>query len=256
MLSSRLAGCAALVTGAGRRLGRVIAEALAAEGADLLLHYRSSQGEAESLAETLRQRGAQAWALRADLADPDEVSALWEAAVQTAPRGRVELLVNSASVFPEDSLAEFAGLAEAELSATLRVNALAPARLSARLAAQEGLTQGSVVNLLDGRMHGYMRRHVSYNLSKQALLALTRMMALQYAPRVRVNGVAPGYVLPPPGGGAAQLARLLAQVPLGRMGTAEEVADAVVYLMQAQYVTGQVLYVDGGRFLLDGLSGR
>ena len=113
-----------------------------------------------------------------------------------------------------------------------------------------------MVNLLDSRMHGYMTRHVAYNLSKQALLSLTRMMALEYAPRVRVNAVAPGTVLAPDGSDEGHLARLAAAAPLGRLGTPEEVAQAVVYLLGAQYVTGQVIYVDGGRFLHEGLAGR
>jgi pteridine reductase len=253
MAVSPLAGRTALVTGAAKRLGRAIAEALAAEGAHLLLHYRTSGGEAERLASSLRARGVQAWPVRGDLAQPAQVEALWAAAVTAAPQGRIELLVNSASVFPVDSLGQ---LQEQRLAEPLRINALAPARLAALLAGQQGLEQGSVVNLLDSRMHGHMRRHLTYNLSKQALLALTRMMALEYAPRVRVNAVAPGFVLPPPGSDERSLARLVATVPLQRWGKPEETAQAVTFLLGAQYITGQVIYVDGGRFLNDGLLGR
>ncbi len=248
-----LAGRTALVTGAARRLGRAVAGALAREGADLLLHYGASAAEAERAAAELRGLGVRAWTLGADLADPGQAEALWEQA--RARAGSIDILVNSASVFPEDTLADFTA---GGLEAAMRVNALAPLLLARRFASRGDYPEDRdrvIVNLLDSRALGRMRAHFSYQISKRLLGDFTRLLALELAPAVRVNAVAPGMILPPEGLEEGRRARLAATNLLGRWGRPEDVARAVLFLAASPFVTGQVLYVDGGGAVKESLFG-
>jgi pteridine reductase len=245
-------GRAALVTGAARRLGKAIAEALAREGADVVVHHGHSGTEAEQTAAGLRALGVRAWTVRADLGDPAQAQALWEQAEALAGAGRIDILVNSASIFPEDTLA---GFTAGGLETSLRVNALAPALLARRFAAAGPGGDRVIVNLLDSRALGRMRRHLSYQLSKRLLADFTRLLALELAPAVRVNAVAPGMVLPPSGLGPDAQARLAATNLLGRWGKPEDVAQAVLFLAASDFVTGQVLFVDGGGAVKESLFG-
>jgi hypothetical protein len=245
---STLTGRAILVSGAAKRLGRATALALAAHGADIIVHYGGSEAEAQSLAEQIRAEGRRAWTLRADLSSPEEVTGLFDRAVKEA--GPVYGLVNSASIFPEDTLAQ---LSEESLTRNVRINAWAPFLLARAVAAQ-GIP-ASVVNFLDTRIRDYDARHVSYHLSKRMLFSLTRMMALEFAPQVRVNAVAPGLVLPPPGKDEAYLHSLVDTNPLKTQGSAEDIARAVVFLFTSPFITGQIIFVDGGRHMLGGAYG-
>jgi NAD(P)-dependent dehydrogenase (short-subunit alcohol dehydrogenase family) len=251
-----LKGKAALVTGGARRLGRAVAEALAREGADVVVHYRRSAAEAESAAAALRALGVQAWTVAADLADPAQADALWERAEGLAGRGRLAVLVNSASVFPEDTLA---GFTVGGLEQSVRVNALAPVllcrRFAAALSAAARPEGGAIVNLLDSRMLGRMKAHLTYQLSKRLLADFTRLLAVELAPAVRVNAVAPGMVLPPPGLSEGRLRRLAATNLLGRWGEPADVARAVLFLVQNDFLTGEVLFVDGGGAVKESLYG-
>jgi pteridine reductase len=244
-----LKGQTALVTGAGKRVGRAIACALAQAGMSLVIHYRTSAAEAATLVEALRARGMEAWALRAHLADPEQVERLIPEAIHLA--GRLDLLVNNASVFPAETSDEatFAALVE-----TLATNTWAPFALTRAFAKHVG--RGQVINLLDSRITSYDPGHVGYLTSKQALAALTRTCALAYAPDVAVNAVAPGLVLEPVGGAdAGYMARVAHTLPLRRYGTPEDVAAAVLYLAGTTFVTGEIIRVDGGRHLKDGGCG-
>jgi pteridine reductase len=260
-----LAGQTALVTGAAKRVGRSIARALADQGANIIAHYNTSKAEAESLVSELEDRGIRAWALEASLDDRSQTEAMWRQALSCAPRGRVSFLVNNAAIFPSDTLET---LAEENLKENLSINTLAPLQLIRLFAAQGRETWGGrtgraqapaqtlcAVNLLDARIGGYMRQHVSYALSKRALFSLTRMLALELAPRIRVNAVAPGMILAPERAGGGELDRLAARAPLGRWGDPEDVANAVVFLLRNDYLTGQVIYADGGAFIREDLYG-
>lgn len=245
-----LSGQTALITGAAKRVGRVIAASLADWGVNIVVHYNTSRAEAESLTTELKKRGVGAWALQASLEDPAQIETMWRRALDSAPGGQLSLLVNNASIFPEDTLDT---LSLQSLEKNLGINALAPLRLIRLFADQE--QPGCVVNLLDSRLGGYMRKHVSYALSKRMLFDLTRMLALELAPRVRVNAVAPGMILPPEGESGQELERLAARAPLGRWGEPEDVANAVIFLLQNDYLTGQVIFVDGGAFIKEDLYG-
>ncbi|MGD0166540.1 MAG: SDR family oxidoreductase [Gaiellaceae bacterium] len=238
----RLEGNNALVTGAARRIGRAISLALAREGANVAVHYSSSAREAEKLAGEIEALGVRAVALEADLSDSGALGELVDRAGETL--GRLEILVNNASVFPSDTLetVELESLQE-----NVRVNAWAPLVLTRAFAVQT--ERGHVVNLLDSRVSGFDRTHVAYILSKHVLSALTRMTALELAPGIAVNGIAPGLILAPAGEDESYVERLAQTLPLKRSGTPEDIAAAVVYLVTSEFVTGETIYVDGGRHL-------
>ncbi len=239
-VASPLAGKTALVTGAAKRIGRAVSLALASSGVNVVIHYSRSSHDAETLAADLGRLGVQATPLQADLAEPEEAEAL------VGRAGRIDLLVNNASVFEADTL-ETATLDR--LVHAVKINAWAPFVLTRAFARQLG--RGKVVNLLDTRVAGLDLAHAGYLLSKQMLAVITRMAAVAFAPGVTVNAVAPGLILPPPGQDEAYLARLARGLPLRRHGGPEDVARAVLFLLESDFITGQVVFVDGGRHLLE-----
>jgi len=242
MVESRpLTGRRALITGAALRLGRAIATGLADAGASIVIHYRSSRDEAEEAAAEVAATGVAVELIQADLAEPETAGQLVDRAWDVA--GPIDMLVNSASRFPSGSLDELGFEALVDI---LAINSWAPFALTRSLANRGG---GAVVNLLDTRIVGGDPAHAGYHLSKQMLADFTRMTAIAYAPDVRVNAVAPGYILPPPGADRTYLEQRARGVPLGRPGTPADIAAAVVYLMSSDYVTGETIFVDGGQNL-------
>lgn len=237
-----LIGKIALVTGAARRLGRSIALSLARAGADVLVHYRTHGNQAKAVADEIAVLDRRAWTVDADLGDAVQVEALMERAIGMV--GRIDILINNASIFPEDSVMDLSADA---LMRSVAIHAAAPLILSRRLAKQG--RDGHIVNLLDSRVEDYDRRHASYHLGKRMLLTLTRMLALELAPRIAVNAVAPGLILPPEGQDLSYLQKLAESNPLKRYGDPKDITDAVLFLLQSDFVTGQVMYVDGGRHL-------
>jgi pteridine reductase len=236
---NRLVGKTALVTGAARRLGRAICLALAGRGVHVVIHYRRSADEASSLLEEVQALGVQGWRVGADLEDPRQVDGLFSQAKGQA--GPIDILINNASVWPQETLWD---VTDQSLSTAMRVHALAPLVLSRDLAKQQ--RPGHIVNILDTRVTSYDKGHAAYHISKRALLTLTRMLALELAPAVAVNAVAPGLMLPPEGQDQAYLERLAYTNPLNRYGGPEDITDAVLFLLDTRFVTGQVLYIDGG----------
>lgn len=240
-----LAGKVALVTGGARRIGAAISRALAAAGADVAIHCGRSAAEADALADELRRQfGIRAWALRRDLAEPGAGGALFGDAL-AATGGQLDIVVNSAS---EYARGDDAGT----LARLLRVHVDAPEALLRRLAAlaeTDGVPRAAV-NILDARIAGGEdTAHPAYLEAKRRLAALSRTLALELAPSVRLNCVAPGAVLEPDGEGREALLRLAAYNPMGAVGSPEGLAECVVFLLRQEFVAGQVLYYDGGRHL-------
>jgi NAD(P)-dependent dehydrogenase (short-subunit alcohol dehydrogenase family) len=235
---------AALITGAGRRIGRATALALAQAGYAVVLHAHRSRAEAEKLAGEIVAAGGRASVVLADLAEPEAVRGLIPAATAFAP---LTLLVNNASQFDED---EIASLERARFERTLAVNLTAPLFLAQAFAAQalDG-ADASIVNIVDQRVLKPTPRFFSYTLSKSALYSATVTLAQALAPKLRVNAVAPGPTLPSARQTAEQFTRQAAAVPLKRGPTPEDIAAAVVYLATARSVTGTVIAVDGGQHL-------
>lgn len=243
-----LHGKIALITGAGKRIGRATALALAREGVQVIAHYNHSADEAHALVEELRGHGGQGWTLQGDFASPEGYETLIGRALETA--GGLDILVNNASIFPLNKLDE---MTFGDLMTNIEVNAWAPFALGREFARQ--VKTGKIINLLDARIRGYDWNHVAYITSKHVLAVLTRMSALQFAPAITVNSVAPGLILPPPGQDESYLDKLIGSVPLRKHGEADDIADAIVYLAQSTFITGEVIYVDGGRHLLETISG-
>jgi pteridine reductase len=240
-----LSGSTAIVTGASRRLGKDIGLGLAREGVNVVVHYRNSEKEAMATADRIRSTGAKAWAIQADLGTPRGVEEFVSNCSEIADP--VSILINSASIFPEGGVLD---AAEEEFLENIRINTLAPLALCRWFANQSGpVNQGAIVNLLDARMVDYDRLHVPYHLSKQALFSLTRMLSIELAPEIRVNGVAPGLVLPPESQGEEYLHKFAHTNPLNTWGSASDITDAVLFLLKASFVTGQIIYVDGGRHM-------
>ena len=243
-----LSGRTALVTGAAKRIGRAIALGLAKAGANVVVNYRSSAAEAEELAREIRKLGPEAWPLRADLTSRDDLEALIDNAYHVA--GPLAILVNNSSVFPPS---DFATFTLDDLAESLQMNAWAPLALGRRFAEKMGAEH--LINILDTRITGYDWSHVAYHSAKYLLALFTRMMAIQLAPKVAVNAVAPGLILPPEGKDQSYLESLKDRLPLKRVGSPGDVADAVIFLATSSFITGQVIFVDGGRHLNEAGTG-
>ena len=233
-----LSGRTALVTGGAVRLGRAIALGLAAQGADIVLHYLSSEAEAERTAEEIRALGRRCLIVRTDLQSPDAPQTLFDAA---QPIGGANILVSSAAVFEK---APFSGTTLDLWDRTFAINLRAPFFLAQTFAAR--CQKGDILFLADANAQRAGREYLAYSLTKTAIAALTRTLAKTLAPGIRVNAVAPGAILPPPGEGPEYLERLAKRIPLQRIGSPEDIVGAVLYLLQSPYVTGEVLAVSGG----------
>lgn len=234
---------AVLVTGGARRLGAAMALACATAGMDVVLHYRTDGPEVADMLARLRAQGVRAAAVPADLSDPAQATQLVPTAARALDRP-LTALINSASIFEWDDLST---LTADRMLAHFLPNSVAPALLSQALLAQlpDGMT-GSIVNILDQKLASPHGDHLSYTLSKYALMGLGEILARSGAPRLRVNAIAPGYVLPAPGQAQAEFERLHAQNPLHQGADAGDIAKACLYLLQSAVTTGQTLYVDAG----------
>lgn len=217
--------------------------AFARAGADVVVHYRSSRAEAEKTAKDIVALGRKAWLVQGALDSEEDAARVF--ADSLAASGGLDVLVNNASVFPADTLHAFSA---AQAMSILNTNTFAPLALMRTFAAQD--SDGCIINLLDTTIREYDRAHFSYHLSKRLLHTLTRACALEFAPRVRVNGVAPGAVMPPEGQPESYLAARGEETPLQAYGHEGHIAEAVLFLARSTFVTGQIIHVDGGRHLM------
>jgi pteridine reductase len=244
-MDESLTGKAALITGGARRVGAAIARRLHAAGANVLLHYRDSEADAVKLEAALNAlRAKSAARVKAELLAPIAPRALLSAARDSF--GRLDLLVNNASsFFPVEVGAIEASHWEELIGSNLR----APMFICQEAAPELAKTQGAIINIVDIHAERPLKGYSVYSIAKAGLAALTRSLALELAPKVRVNAVAPGAIAWPDDGQfeTAERNRILATTPLGRLGSPEDIAQAVHFLACAPYITGQVIAVDGGR---------
>jgi pteridine reductase len=239
-----LSGRTALVTGGAIRVGRAITLALAEQGMRLVVHYNASSHAADALVAAIRADGGEAVAIGADLADAAAVERLAKDAL--AAFGGLDVLVNNAAVFPQQSLDD----TDADLlEHTLAVNLKAPFLLTRHLAAALRASRGAVVNMADLAGLQTWDGYAAHGIAKAGVVHLTQVAARALAPEVRVNAIAPGTVLAPDAMDEGEVRRLAERAPLRRNGSPEDVVQAMLYLLRADFVTGQVLVVDGGRIL-------
>lgn len=232
----------ALVTGAARRVGKAIALHLAQRGFDVAFTYRSSEREAEQLRDQITRQGRRAVAIQADLTNlPYAVETIATQIAAFSPT--LDLLVNNASLYLPDDLTD-----ATQVTRLSGIHVEAPLLLSHRLRPALAGANGSIVNMLDLMGERPMKGYLRYCASKAAMANLTRGLAKEFAPAIRVNGIAPGVVEWPEGYPEDEKAAYLKKVPLGRAGTPEDVARLVYFLaVEGTYITGQTINLDGGR---------
>ena len=241
-MDEQLRGKTILVTGGAKRVGRIFSLACARAGADVVVHHGHSADEAEATSREIKQLGRRAWVIEADLNDPAQAGNLIPLINESTP---LHGLVNSAAIFESLSL-ETTSLEDWQ--AHLQVNLTTPFLLSQAFARQAP-DGARIVNILDWRALRPGADHFPYTISKAALAALTRSLAVALAPRVIVNGLALGAILPPSDGKAR--ADIIKNVPAGRWAEEHEVEEALLFALPCPaYITGEIIHVDGGRHLV------
>jgi len=233
---------AALITGAGDRLGKAMALALAGTGYDIAVHYNSSGRGAERTAEEGRSLGRKCETFKADLSHIKSIEALTSKVFRAFPY--CSLLINNASVFED---IDFMDVTEESFDKELNLNFKAPFFLSREFSRRKSAEV--IINMLDARVSRIETVHFVYNLSKRALRDFTLMAAKALGPKIRVNGICPGPILPPPGKDAEYLKRISKRTPLGKAGSPDDVIKALKYILDNDYVTGECLFVDGGQHI-------
>jgi pteridine reductase len=241
-MADEIAGRVALVTGAGRRVGQAIALALGEQGMRVVVHYHASDAGARETKALIERAGGVASLVRGDLTDAARCEQLIDAVV--AEHGELHTLVNSAAIMLRTPIGK---VTQPEWDEMFALNVRAPFFLSQRAAPALAAAKGSIVNIADLAAFETWKGYVPHGMTKAAIVQMTRALAHALAPDVRVNAIAPGVVKLPEGFDQAEAEHLRATTPLERLGTPEDVAQAVVYLLQAGFVTGEIIRVDGGR---------
>ncbi|MBI2440694.1 MAG: SDR family NAD(P)-dependent oxidoreductase [Lentisphaerae bacterium] len=235
-----LRGQTALVTGGAKRLGAALCAALAAEGCNVVIHYKRSGRAAADLAARLRASGAKAWTVAGDFQKPSFAEDLVRRAL--AASGKLDILINNAAIFDKQRLSR---ITAAAARAEWEVNLLAPLLIIQAFSRQ--VARARVINLLDTRIASNRADAVPYSLAKKSLADLTRLAALELAPRITVNAVAPGPVLIADAPGAAR--ERAGPLPLKIRPTVRDVVQAALFLLKSEAITGQIIFVDSGRHL-------
>lgn len=235
-------GKAALVTGGAIRVGKAIALGLAQAGADVVINYHTSAAEAQATVGEINALGVRGLAIQADVADPSQAQAMVAQIESTL--GRLDILVNSASRFQTTPALTTTPEAWRQVLSVLLDGPFFLSQAAAPLMQAQGA--GVIINILDLAAFEPWPNFIAHSVGKSGLLAMTRALALELAPLIRVNAVAPGAVLAPPHYGPEKLKQVAARTLLQRWGAPQDVADAVVFLARADYITGETLTVDGG----------
>ncbi|APD85986.1 pteridine reductase [Alteromonas sp. Mex14] len=244
-------GPVALITGAAKRIGAAMATRLHSEGFRVIIHYGHSKDDAHTLAQKLNDiRPESATCLQANLCDSEDVKALSEKAVNVW--GQLDVLVNNASSFYPTPIGS---ISEEDWLSLVGSNVKGPLFLSQALAPALRKAKGCIVNMVDMHIDRPLPKHSVYLLAKSGLASLTQSLAIDLAPDIRVNGIGPGAILwPERAMEDDEKEKLLSSIPLGELGKPEDIAKTLSFLISAPYVTGQIIFVDGGRSLYTGAS--
>jgi len=232
----------ALVTGAGRRVGRALAVALGGQGMKVAVHFHASDTGARETARLIREAGGTPWLVAADLTKPDAPADLITRVAREM--GALDVLINSSAVMERTPLGE---VTAGQWDAMMALNLRAPFFLAQAATPHLVKARGAIVNIADLAAFETWPAYIPHGISKSGIVYMTRALARTLAPNVRVNGVAPGAVLLPDGWTEDDAAKLRDSTPLARLGSPEDVVAAMLYLLSADYVTGETLIVDGGR---------
>jgi len=234
---------AALITGGGKRLGKAISLSLAERGYDIAIHYNRSDKEAKETADLIREKGREAEIFQSNLSDISQVRSLIPTVFEVFPQ--CSILVNSASIFENIG---FNDVTEEIFEREFNTNFKAPFFLSQDFS--KGDDAELIINMLDMRINKIETEHFTYNLTKKALRDFTLMAAKALGPKIRVNGICPGPILPPPDKDIEHLEQIAKNTPLEKPGNPDYIITAVKYLLDNSFVTGQCLFVDGGQHLI------
>jgi len=233
---------AALITGGAKRIGRELSLFLAYLGYDTALCYNTSSKEALKTSQEIKKIGADCELFKCDLSNEKEVSKLIPSVFKRYQH--LNLLINNASIFERGSIKETSSQL---LDRHLTINFKTPFLLSRDFASV--FKNGQIINILDTRITSNRTTYSAYSISKKALAEFTKMAAFEFAPRIRVNGIAPGLILPPAGETDEYLDRLAKNIPLKKRGSVENIKNALKFLLENDYVTGQIIFCDGGEHL-------
>jgi NAD(P)-dependent dehydrogenase (short-subunit alcohol dehydrogenase family) len=248
-MNNPLAGKTVLITGGSHRIGKAIALSFAAEKANCVIHCLPKNRErADALSAEIKALGVKAHVLSADFSKPAGTRKIFPSLQKKGIR--IDYLIHNASVFEKSRLLE---ITTEQLSYDLSVNTFSALILAQGFVGQT--RNGVIINILDTRISGYDREYTGYLLSKTMLSRLTRLMAVEFAPGIRVNAVAPGIILPPEGKNSAYLKKIQKRTLLGRHGTTGHVTDSILFLVKNDFITGETLFVDGGEHLKQGHNG-
>ena len=232
---------AALITGASDRLGKAIALALAGAGYNIALHYNNSEFKAYQTRDLIKSKNVDCETFKADLSSKAACISLMSSVCK---KFDIRVLVNNASIFVPDKLTDSNDQLFDEL---FRTNFMAPFLLTREFARHS--EDGLIINLLDTNIRKNKTTHFSYLLFKKFLAVFTTMSALELAPGIRVNGIAPGLILPPEGKDNSYLERLAVRIPLKKSGEPKNISDTVLFLIKNEFLTGQIIHIDGGENL-------
>lgn len=234
---------AAFVTGAAKRIGAALCLKLADMGFDIALHYHSSQKLADELSVQIQAKGVQCVLVPSDLSVAQDMDQLIKSVLLELPH--LNLLINNASIFRKDS---FANTQMDQFDQHFNIHVRTPYFLSKAFASQVGA--GHIINILDTKVVQNRTEHFSYLLSKKSLVELTKMAAVELAPGIRVNGISPGLILPPEDQDNLYLDQRAKDIPLQRRGDIQNITQTLEFLVQNNFLTGQIISVDGGEFLV------
>jgi len=246
--TSELHGKTALITGGATRIGKTIALTLSSKGADIILHYNKAEKEAKKTSLEIKKNKTKCYLVKSDFSKPKEIKSIFKTLRKN--KIKVDILINNASVFTSSTLKD---ISAKEFLTTYMVNAFAPLLLSLEFYKQT--KKGSIINILDSRIKGINKKYISYALSKKTLYEITKLLAFEFAPYIRVNAIAPGLILASKDENWEQNKLYEKRNLLKKIGKPSFIADAVLFLISNDFITGETIFIDAGQKIKTNIYG-